>query len=188
MRFSALPLLFLFLAGSLSAQVELTPRFEALLEQAGLEFITPVEARYRPARMERNPFQRCDYAMRSRMERLEVRYIVKPYDAAAPLSGFPQVEAFRLAAHLATNDEGYVISERELDPAALAKDFNADWGRQYFFHPKPHFADTRHCELLVLHKAGRGTAFVLFLFDEPSRELGNRFYALRFEEGGPEEQ
>ena len=39
----------------------------------------------------------------------------------------------------------------------------------------------------MLHKVGRGAAFALFLSDEPSRELGNRFYALRFEEGQPEE-
>lgn len=177
-----------FLSVVLPAQVALTPRFEALLEQAGLEFITPLEARYKPARMDRDPFQHYDYAMRSRLEKMEVRYIVKPYEADDPLCEFPVISATRLVTHLATNEEDYVISEREIAPDILAKDFNADWGRQYFFHPKPHFADTRHCELLALHKAGRGTAFVLFLFNEPSRELGNRFYALRFEEKKAEEQ
>ncbi|MCB0570105.1 MAG: hypothetical protein KDC66_10095 [Phaeodactylibacter sp.] len=181
-------LFFFFLTTQLTAQVKLTPHFEALLGQAGLEFITPVEARYRPARTARAPFQQYDFAMRSRLEKLEVRYIVKPYDATSPLDELPQLSAFRLVTHLATNEEDYVISERELSPDVLAQDFNADWGRQYFFHPKPHFADARHCELLALHKAGRGTAFVLFLFDEPSRELGNRFYALRFEEDRPRKQ
>lgn len=81
---------------------------------------------------------------------------------------------------LATNDEDYLIAGREVAPELLSGFFNADWGMQYFFHPKAGFSDWNHCELLALHKDGQGTAFVLFLFDEASRELGNRFYAFRF--------
>ncbi|MCO6475183.1 MAG: hypothetical protein J5I94_01110 [Phaeodactylibacter sp.] len=174
--------LLLLAAGSTRGQVRVNDRFLELLDQAGIEFIEPVESRYKPAPGRNNPFLSCDFAIRSRREGIEIRYLIRPYEAALPTADVPHVEASRLAAHLATNNPEYLIAGREVDPKALSGFFNADWGMQYFFRPKPGFAGWNHCELLALHKDGAGTAFVLFFFDEPSRELGNRFYALRFKE------
>ncbi len=175
------------LALPLFGQVKMDEDFELLLEEAGIAFLSPVEARYKRIPVWKNPLQSYDYAIRSRREGLEIRYIIKPYEAGNPLSALPQVEAIRLLTHLATNDQEELIVGHEIAQEVLAEAFHADWGRQYFFKPKSSFSRWQHCELLALHKAGQGTAFVLFLFDEPSRELGNRFYALQFTEEGKED-
>lgn len=180
-----LPLAFFFLASALShAQIRTGDEFARLLGQAGIEFIEPVEANYKRVPAWKNPIQSYDYAIRSRKEGIEIRYLIRPYELGAPASGAPHVQASRLAMHLATNDPDYRIAAREIDPEILSDGFHADWGMQFFFRPKTGFARRNHCELLALHKDGQGTAFVLFLFDEPSRELGHRFYALQFREEG----
>ena len=175
----SLSLLFAFVC-PIQAQIKLSEDFVQILDQAGIEWMEPVEARYKQVPVRKKAFQAYDYAIRSRKERIEIRYIIRPYEPGAPSADVPHVEASRLVMHLATNDEDYLIAGREVAPELLSGFFNADWGMQYFFHPKAGFADWNHCEVLALHKDGQGTAFVLFLFDEPSRELGNRFYALRF--------
>ena len=187
MSYKILPLAFaLLLAAMGRSQVKMDEEFVQMLDQAGIEFIQPVEARYKPAPLLKNPFQPYGYAIRSRKEGLEIRYIIRPYDPNLASADIPHVEAARLVSHLASNEQDYLIAGREIAPEVLAGYFNADWGIQYFFRPKKGFAAWNHCELLALHKDGRGTAFVLFLFDEPSRELGNRFYALQFRgEEGP---
>lgn len=177
--------LLLLAANSMEGQVRAKDQFLELLEKAGIEFIEPVEARYKRAEVRKNPLLSCDFAIRSRREGIDIRYLIRPYETGFPTADVPHVAASRLVAHLATNDPEYLIAGRAVEPEALSGFFNADWGMQYFFRPKPGFAGWNHCELLALHKDGAGTAFVLFLFDEPSRELGNRFYALRFREDEP---
>ncbi|MCO6487594.1 MAG: hypothetical protein J5I98_04205 [Phaeodactylibacter sp.] len=180
-----LPFAFFFLAYAPSrAQIRTGDEFARLLGQAGIEFIEPVEANYKQTPVWKNPIQSYDYAIRSRKEGIEIRYLIRPYELGAPTADAPHVEASRLAMHLATNDQDYRIAAREIDPEILSDGFHADWGMQFFFRPKASFARWNHCELLALHKDGRGTAFVIFLFDEPSRELGLRFYALQFREEG----
>ena len=179
--FLLLSILFPF---NVQSQVKMQEEFVQILDRAGIEFMEPVEARYKQVPARKNSYQPCDYAIRSRKEGIEIRYLIRPYDLNASTSGAPHVEASRLAMHLATNDQDCLIAGREVAPEALTGFFNADWGMQYFFRPKAGFASWNHCELLALHKEGQGTVFVLFLFDEPSRELGNRFYALRFREEG----
>ena len=61
-----------------------------------------------------------------------------------------------------------------------SEDFNADWGKVFFFTPKPGFTRKSHCRLLALHKEGKGTAYIFFLFEEPDEVLDHRFLALRF--------
>lgn len=182
-----LPTLLLLSPRTAHSQIKMQEEFVELLEQAGIEFIEPVEARYKKALINKSPFQPYHFAIRSRKEGIEIRYIIRPYKPDPPSADVPHVEAYRLVMHLASNEQDYLIAGREVAPEALSGFFNADWGMQYFFRPKPGFAGWNHCELLALHKDGRGTAFVLFLFDEPSRELGNRFYALQFREDDPEQ-
>lgn len=177
--------LLLLASSKAEAQLKMNEEFTELLERAGIEFLEPVEARYKTAPARKNPFRSYDYAIRSRKEGIEIRYLIRPYEPNASTADIPHVEASRLVMHLATNDQDYLVAGREVAPEVLSEFFNADWGMQYFFRPKPGFADWNHCELLALHKDGQATAFVFFLFDEPSPELGNRFYALRFREIGP---
>ncbi len=163
-----------------AAQIELTETFRQLIEGARIDFYQPVEGSYREVRLLKTPFQPCDFAIRSRREKIEIRYLIAPYSEYSPVFQAPHVECFRLISHLATNEEDAVITSLRISEDELQEDFNADWGRIYFFQPKKSFSDFRHCKMLALHAEGKGMALVFFLFDEPSPELDNRYLALRF--------
>jgi hypothetical protein len=178
-------LAWMFLTQPILAQVDYTPRFTKLLEQAQLDIYTPLENSYRdvPVWRDAAAFQLYDFAMDARQEDLEIRYRILPYDAKNLLFFAPHVESWRLALHLARNDdaeEDRIITYFDIKDEVLKEAFNADWGMTFFFHPKSVFSSHEHCKLLALYSEGKGMAFVLFLFDEPSEELEKRFVALRF--------
>lgn len=179
MRFLA-GLLILFSVSILSAQVDLSPGFDRLLDAANLEFVEPLEARYKDVRVVDNAWQPYDFAIRSRREKLEIRFLIKPYRRDDPLAEAPQLQAIRLLTHLATNDQSFVMRGMEVAERDLREHFNADWGKVFFFTPKPGFTSWKHCKLLALHSEGQGTAFVFFLFNTPGPALDHRFYALNF--------
>ncbi len=68
----------------------------------------------------------------------------------------------------------------------LRRDYQADWGKVFFFQPKTGFSSARHCKMLALYREGQSMAFVLFLFDEPGPVLDRRALALRFREALPD--
>lgn len=182
--------IFLFCCGfaqALAAQIEYSPSFTKLLEQAQLDFQAPLENSYRdlPVWKDAAAFQSYDFAIGSRQEDLEIRYRVLPYNQQNQIFLAPYVEAARLAMHLARNEEAEedrIITYFDVKEEVLKQAFNADWGMTFFFHPKSAFSNRTHCKLLALYAEGKGMAFVLFLFDEPSQALDNRFEALRFRE------
>lgn len=170
----------LFTSRVLIAQVNLSPEFSRLLAAAGLEFLEPLEARYKDVRVVDDAFQSYDFAIRSRREKLEIRFLIEPYDERDPLSGPPHVRSMRLLTHLASNDQSFIMSGVDVSEKDLRDQFNADWGKVFFFTPKPGFTIRKQCKLLALYAEGKGTAFVFFLFDEPTPVLDYRFYALHF--------
>ncbi len=166
----------------LAAQIDYTPRFTRLLEAAQLEFYEPLENNYKDVSVWKDAaqYQSYDFAIRSRRNQLEIRYLIQPYNEQNQLFTAPQVEAVRLAMHLATNEEESIISGLSMDEGELKSDFNADWGKVFIFQPKKNFSNRTHCKMLALYTEGKGMAFVFFLFDQPSQEVENRFVALRF--------
>ncbi|MFN3785550.1 MAG: hypothetical protein ACK4RS_01805 [Thiothrix sp.] len=168
----------------LTAQIDHTPRFSRLLEEAQLDFYEPLENSYRdvPVWKEAAHYQPYDFAIRSRRDHLEIRYQILPYRDNDLKFAAPQVEAVRLAMHLATNQDESIISGFSIDEEELKTDFNADWGKVFIFQPKKSFSNRPHCKMLALYREGKGLAFVFFLFDQPSQEVDNRFVALRFKD------
>lgn len=165
---------------SLRAQVAPSEPFQQKLNQTGLFFMEPVEGKYKALRKPSDLYQDYDYAIRSRREKMEIRYLIEPWRENNPLSGVPHVRASRLVMHLATNQgEGMIIGQN-IGQETLLDDFNADWGKVFYFEPKDAFSLNRECKLLVLHKAGLGTAYVFFLYDKITVELDKRFLALQF--------
>ena len=171
---------------TLFGQVELTESFSALLANAGLSFVEPLEARYKDIRVSQNDYAGYQFAIRSRKEKLEIRYLIYPHREEDPLSDAPHVRAMRLLVSLATNQQESVMRGMEVADADLDEHFRADWGKGFFFTPKPGFTSWHQCKMLALHREGQGTAFVFFLFDKPSTALDYRFYALEYseEQGG----
>ncbi len=163
------------------AQIELTLRFAQLLDTARLDCVIPLENSYRDVPLN-TAFQKYDFAIASRREDVEIRYLITPYDSTNVLFDLPHVEASRLSLHLATNEEDIAITVLSLEKFELQEKFNADWGAVFYFKPKKNFSEYAHCKMLCLNAAGKGMAFVFFLFDEPSRELEYRFEAVRFRE------
>jgi hypothetical protein len=141
----------------------------------------PLEARYKTIRLRKNRFLECDYGIRSRKEKLEIRYAIEPIEAGSRASLIPHVKAFSMATHLATNSEESVISKLSISPESLTEDFNADFGEVYVFKPKSAFSEKLYCQMLVLYKEGKGLVYVFFLFDDPNNTaLDYRFQAVRF--------
>ncbi len=173
-------LLGLFASGSILAQISYPDNFLHLLKNANVDFYEPTEGSYKDIRLSKADYQPCDFALRSRREKLEMRYLVAPYSPHNWVFTAPHVEALRMASHLATNEQESVITSFAVSETELTSHFNANWGRVYFFQPKPIFSDRKHCKMLALYAEGKGMVIVFFLFDEPSRELDNRHLALRF--------
>ena len=165
---------------SLSGQVELTYSFEQLLEENQIEFIYPVENRYKVLKNLKNDFFAPDFAIKSRRDKLEIYYSYKQPNSDQLAGIAPHAASFKTAIHLASNDENSIITKLSIDPQTLEDQFNADWGKVFIFTPKSAFSNRKYCKLVALFKENIGLFYVYFLFDENSREVDNRFYALRF--------
>ena len=168
----------------LMSQIELSNNFLTLLDEAQIDFIYPIEGKYKAITVPSKPYEKYDFAMLSRKEKIEIRYSIRPFEEKNWVSIAPHAEAMRLVTHLASNDENAVISTTTIKPESLQENFNADWGIVSIFRPKERFSSRKQCKLLALHKEGIGTAFVFFLFDDSTIELDNRFLALQFQQLG----
>ncbi len=161
--------------------LEQPARFAQLLQQAGVEFMEPLDAGYKDYEPLENQYLNCQYAIRSRSENLEIRYYVLPWNEKDYASTMPNFNTFATISNLATNAEDAVISALRPDGQSLQRDFNADWGMTYIFTPKPAFADSPICKMVALCKEGQGTVFVFYLFDDPGNEaIDRREMAVRF--------
>ncbi len=166
----------------LSAQSDLPGNFQARLDQAGLSFIYPVDAGYKHRKNASSPYMESHYTIRSRKEKMEIRYHIQPYDENDPTADYPHINASRMLMHLASNNEDLVMSGINLSEASLKEDYHADWGKLFNFQPKFGFSHYQHCQMLALFREGKGMAYVLFLFDKAGPALEYRKQALEFVE------
>lgn len=154
--------------------------FEEKLKRTQLEWLEPLEAAYKIVRPKENVFQNYDQAIYSRKERLEIRYLILPYESSDPTADLPHIKAGRLMLNLSSNMEEFTGSAFSYTDLAAKKDFNADWANEYLFKPKKAFSDYPNCRMLSIHKKGVGTAHVFLLFDEIPEMLDARTISLRF--------
>lgn len=165
---------------SVAQPPEFPEAFSSLLQQTGVDVYRPADGDYKPLPLDGMIYQPCDFAWYSRAEKLEIRYLARPWVESDFSTRFPHIQAARMAAHIASNEEGAFTTVLSLGTEEL-RAFNADWGAAYFFQPKDVFSERRHGELVVLFKEGRGTVMIFFLFDDPGNEaLDLRFQALSF--------
>lgn len=181
MRILILALSMLFTGVPVRAQLRLSPDFVRLLETSGLDFFQPLDGRYTSQAYLKNDLLSADFIIRSRREKLEIRYNVFPDDPYSDSDDLPHIRAVQMATHLASNDDDSIITALALEDHDLGEErFNADWGKLFYFRPKSGFSIREHCQMLVLYKAGRGTVFVFYLFDEAGEALDRRFFSLAF--------
>ena len=68
------------LSVNLKAQrIDLSDDFNQLLQQVEAQLILPVETDYKDIRPVSNPWMDYDFSIRSRKERMEIRYKISPY-------------------------------------------------------------------------------------------------------------
>jgi hypothetical protein len=155
--------------------------FQALLNEVGIEVFTPLDAKYRDFEPHDNQLENYDFRIVSRKEKMDIRYTIKPSRQGDIMSQNPHLLTMRAVASIATNEQDYAISALEMSEKELQNDFNADWGMTYFFTPKNDFAMTPHCRMIALHKEGKGTVFVFYLFDNVKNEaLDKRYFSMQF--------
>lgn len=171
---------FCLLTTSMTAQpVELSAGFAQKLAAASMEWVTPLDTDYKDVYVLKNDLQSYDFAIRSRKEKLEIRYIIQPYQENDLTAHIPHIQFVRMLTHLATNEQEAVIAIHDVSEEDLSW-FHADWGKSAFFKLKDGFSGFVECRLLSLYKEEKGMAHVLFVYQQPTVALDNRFYALQF--------
>lgn len=176
-----LAILMLPVSGLKSQPLELPGSLQEKLAAMQLELLLPVDSDYRLLPARQDEFQPCDLALRSRSEKMEIRYLAHPWQEGNTTSGFPQILAARTVTHVATNAPEAPIALLSLGAGDLQL-FNADWGVEYVFTPKPEFSEHRIAKLLVLFKEQRGTLLVFYLFDDPDNPaIDLRYQSLIFQ-------
>ena len=179
-------LLWAGLAAPLSAQIEPDTAFARRLAEMELEIIQPLESDYRNLGPAENDYLSCPLVVRSRREKLEIRYAVRPVAELGYLAAAPHVAAGNLAARLASNDEDTFLAVHSLPAAAVREDYGADWLKLYTFPPKRGFSERTTCQMVALFREGVGMAYVFLLFDRAPELLDARTNALRFTSPPPE--
>ena len=174
--------LFFFPIQLFSQKLDLNDHFLHLLEETQMEFLKPLDAGYKKSWITKNTIQNYDFAIRSKKEKLEIRYLLEPYQAGNPSFSTPHIRCMQKVLSIASNDQSVVMTGLDIDTTQLQNDFNADWGKLFFFKPKAQFCKYQNVQMLALFKEGHGMAYVFFLFNQPERALKNRLIALRYKD------
>ena len=163
----------------LPAQLDLPPDFAELLDVLDMRFNAPLDSDYREDLRSDNDYLYEQFTMRSRRERLEVRFHLRPEAIDDRYAGLPHLAATTLAMNLGSNDDDAVTAVHTFGEEELAV-FNADWARMYTFRPKRSYSSKQHAQLVALYRAGRGFAYTVLLFDRAPDTLEGRQLSLRF--------
>ncbi len=164
---------------AIGQQLEFSEWEQSLVDSLGMEFHLPVDGGYkqRPIPKSESEYQ---ILLRSKQEKMEIRYRLEPELEGAPTADKPQLMASRLALHLCKNSPDAFITGHGFDDFDSRMDFGADWAKLFTFPPKTSFGNYEYCRMLALYKAGRGMIYVFFLFDDPPDLLEYRLYAAQF--------
>ena len=101
------------------AQVQLPDAFSNLLSKTQLDFHYPLEGKYKVKKVGFEPYESYDFAIRSRKEKIEIRYAIYPFEEKDLASIAPHAACVRLVTHLATNDDHALISSFSLSEESL---------------------------------------------------------------------
>jgi hypothetical protein len=164
----------------LRGQIVPDTAFARLLTAMQLEIIQPLESDYRLVRTTENDLLACPLAIRSRREKLEIRFAVRPAAEMGYLADAPHVAAGTLAANLASNDEDAFLAVHSLAAEAVRELYGADWLKIYTFPPKRSFSESENCQMIALYREGIGMAYIFLLFNRAPDLLDARANALRF--------
>ncbi len=164
-----------------ASQPNIPTKLQSKLREMGVDILLPLDSDYKAFRPAENDYIRFDWAIRSRKDKMEIYYAFEPYRAEHAAADLPHLKFGRLLMTLATNDDPGIMTVHQLDASDLKEKFGADWGKVAYFQPKKNWAARQHCKMLTLFREGQGTAYVLFLFDDPQDALEKRNQAIYFQ-------
>ena len=170
------------------AQIDLTEDFTALAAEMGVDFMAPLDAGYKDIRVYSNPHQVYELAIRSRREKLEIRYHLELEEENKPMTRIPHVRCLQMIANVASNEDDTRVSALSLPDSISLQMLNADWAKVFFFTPKKTFSTRQTCQMLAMYKEGRGMVFAYLLFNKPPFALDNRLLTVRFQVEEEEEE
>lgn len=161
------------------AQVDIPDTFSKLLDSLHLRFTAPIGSDFRAQKSSENRYLVAQYILRSRREKLEMRFYLQPDREDDRYFQLPHIAAATLAMNLGSNDEDAVTAVHGFDDEELAL-YQADWARMYTFRPKRAFSDKQQAQMIAIYHEGRGMAYTFLLFDRPPDTLEGRQLTLRF--------
>jgi hypothetical protein len=145
-----------------------------------IRFTAPLDSDYRETLDRENDYLRSHYAIRSRREKMELRFHLRPERPDDRYYQLPHLAATTLAMNLGSNDEDAVTAVHRFSDDEL-RFYGADWARMYTFRPKRSYGNGfGQAQLIALYREGRGLAYTVLLFDEAPATLEGRQLSLRF--------
>ncbi len=170
--------------------------FQALLTRAQMTFDAPPKLVMQECIENRQ--MNYEYALKHPKKKFEIRYAIRPLDI--------QIEKYKeweknkkpgdisihpnklynpmLQATLLNISGGQLPDINVFGQAAVAKEFNADWGATAFVSLDKEFGqDYKYCLVVALHKENVADAYIFYLANDRNVILKNMepaFHALRF--------
>ncbi|TXF85232.1 hypothetical protein FUA23_20740 [Neolewinella aurantiaca] len=179
MRYCLFSLLLFTASSFLSAQLPLTPAFEALLDSLDVRVNHPFNEGFRLRENPENDYLEDQLTVYSKAEKLEMRFHLRPESARDLYYKRPHLRTSLLVMNLGSNDEDAVTAVHSFGEEELAV-LNADWATMWTFRPKRSYSDQSQAQLIAAYKEGRGLIYTVLLFDKVPETLEGRQMMLRF--------
>ncbi|MEM7106297.1 MAG: hypothetical protein AAF502_24420 [Bacteroidota bacterium] len=162
-------------------QVKMTDEVKATLEKMQLDYLQPVESFYRSLPIKKNIFLDYQMAVTAPDVNLEIRYAFRPIGSHS-FDSYPNVHSMSAVSSVATNNQDEEMILRVLEDDVAAEAYNADWAAIVDFVPKFQFSELPNGRMLALYAEGKGSVFIFFLYDEPSKFLEDQIANIKFKE------
>ncbi len=160
-----------------------TAEFDSLLTELNLVVNYPLAGDFKSLPPKKNDYLKDHLTVRSRAEKLEMRFHLRPDRPSDLYAGRPHYLTMLKVMNMGSNEEGAMTAVHSFGEEELAV-FNADWAKMYTFRPKRGYSEREQAQLVAIYKEGRGMAFIVLLFDRAPETLEGRQLALRFREEG----
>lgn len=144
---------------------DLKPIQDAITKM-NLDFLMPVENKYKFTRLRTSEFFDYDSRMVARNNEMEIFIALHPDGEDELTTFFPHLEYQRLLANLVPNDidqEVLVVGWR----AQKLKERNADWGAESYFKARKEITNFPFTKFVGFYKEGHGMVILLYCFDKP---------------------
>ena len=144
-----------------------TQKFTNLLQDHELAFQKP-EGWFKVLPW-RDDYLKYDLVLRSDKTGMDMRF--KIYPMHHPNNLFPDFGLTKMVTRIASSEDHHLVFYKPLKSNVLNKTYGADWGMLVTFTPNPKFSDKERGKILALQRDGKGSIYMIILFDGSSEEV-----------------